>query len=167
MHILSYGGERTRQNVWPGGWALILRDIVRIEEHVHLYSLSQTVQCICSFCHSVSKAIHTHTTFNLYSKKIITSWSSKYFTLYHNTMQLYLLYILTLYQLRHIISFLSNYILSPHNYCLLMRGASCIVEQKRGNTVSSVFCTLFKFLALDRVDHCGVFLTANVTHRCA
>jgi hypothetical protein len=55
------------------------------------------------------EAIRTHTTLNLYSKRNILSSSARFFTLYHNPPQSCLLYISTLYQLPHIISFLFKY----------------------------------------------------------
>ena len=55
-------------------------------------------------------AIHTHTTLNFDSKKNILSLSEKIFTLYHNHLQSYLLYISTLYQQPYILSLLSHHI---------------------------------------------------------
>jgi hypothetical protein len=68
------------------------------------------------------KAIRTHVSLNLYSKKNILSSSAKLYTLYHNLLHHYLLYITTLYQPPHIISFPSKFFLPNYlqNTCLLI-----------------------------------------------
>jgi hypothetical protein len=62
--------------------------------------------CIFSGYFITTEAIRTLSTLNFYPKKNILSLSAKFFTLYHNSPQSYLLHISTLYQLPHIISFI-------------------------------------------------------------
>jgi hypothetical protein len=61
----------------------------------------------------IAQAIRTHVTLNSYSKKNILSSSAKLYTLYHNPLHPYLLYITTLYQLPHI------FIISFHFFTIL------------------------------------------------
>jgi hypothetical protein len=69
------------------------------------------------------KAIRTHTTLNLYSKRNILSSSARLSTLYHNPPQSCLLYISTLYQLPHIIFFFYTSILfyTHHTHALAVQ----------------------------------------------
>jgi hypothetical protein len=75
-----------------------LTDSHSTHDHTMLSGLPRG-KATCTFFHRTaagSKAIRTHTTLNLYSKRNILSSSARLSTLYHNPLQSYLLYISTL-----------------------------------------------------------------------
>jgi hypothetical protein len=79
------------------------------------------------------KAIRTHTTLFLYPKRNIPSWLARFFTLSNNSPRSQLLYISTLYQLPHILLFISITFLSTPKYPTAFRGPTLAMLLRTGH----------------------------------
>jgi hypothetical protein len=79
------------------------------------------------------EAIRTHTTLFIYPKRNIPSWSARFFTLSNNSPRSQLLYISTLYQLPHILLFISITFLSTPKYPTAFRGPTLAMLLRTGH----------------------------------